>query len=301
MDQDRLLARWMAGEIDDAEFRRHVSPHDYAAYVKLRKAIELYAHSRTDIPGEVYQNIRTRISASRRRKKRKNIFKIAIPVAALLLVFLAIARLWTPSVFSAQTAYGKVRKLQLPDGSSVWLGARSKLVYNPRKWSAERSVFLSGTAYFEVKKGGRFSVITPNGKVSVLGTRFEVKSIDDYFKTVCFEGKVSVETLHRNFILQAGQSVQKYNRQVWRQTVDYKHPDLSVATTRFNRTPLAFVLKELENQYHIRFINRGVDTRMPFTGSVPHHDLKTALELVSKALSFKYKQIDKQRIIIKPE
>jgi len=297
MNKETLIARWIAGDISDADFKKQMSDKDYAAYVKLRKALQLYEHTQTDVPDDVYQNIKSRISKPKQTNRRTKYVKLAISVAAVLLLFISVNHFLSPSIFSVETAYGESQKVELPDGSEVWLGTHSKLSYNKEKWQKNRAVKLIGSAYFEVKKGQKFEVITPNGNVSVLGTKFQVKSIADLFKTVCFEGKVLVHTLKKDIVLKAGESVQKYDHQLLKQPVRYNQSDIQSKTTRFAQTPLAYVLKEFENQYNVKFKNQGVDTQILFTGSLPHNNLKLGLELVSKALSFKYK-LDKNKTII---
>ncbi len=300
MNKETLIARWMAGDISDADFKKYMSNEDFTAYVKLRKALQLYEHTQTEMPDKVYQNIKSKISKPKQTSKKINYVKLAISVAAVLLLFVSVNYFLSPSIFSVETAYGASQKVELPDGSVAWLGAHSKLSYNKKNWNKNKKINLIGSAYFEVKKGQKFEVITPNGNVSVLGTKFQVKSISDLFKTVCFEGKVLVHTLKKDIVLKAGESVQKYDHQMYKQPVRYKQPDIQAKTTRFAQTPLTYVLQELENHYNVKFKNEGVDTQILFTGSVPHHNLKLGLDLLSKALSFKYKIIDNQLIIIKP-
>ena len=300
MNKETIIARWIAGDISDADFKKQMSEEDFVAYVKLRKALQLHEHTQTEVPDIVYQNIKSSISKTKPTNKRINYFKLAISVAAVFLLFISVNYFLSPSIFSVETAYGESQKIELPDGSVVWLGAHSKLSYNKEKWQKNRAVNLNGSAYFEVNKGQKFEVITPNGNVTVLGTKFQVKSISDLFKTVCFEGKVLVHTLKKDIVLKAGESVQKYDHQLRKQPVRYNQPDIQSKTTRFAQTPLAYVLQEFENQYHVKFKNQGVDTQILFTGSLPHNNLKLGLELVSKALSFKYKLDKNKTIIIKP-
>ena len=72
---------------------------------------------------------------------------------------------------------GKVAKIVLPDGSRVWLNARSSLIY-PNKFltGQPRKVKLNGEAYFEVAhdKSRPFIVETEKVQTRVLGTSFNV-------------------------------------------------------------------------------------------------------------------------------
>ena len=77
---------------------------------------------------------------------------------------------------------GKVAKIVLPDGSRVWLNARSSLIY-PNKFltGQPRKVKLNGEAYFEVAhdKSRPFIVETEKVQTRVLGTSFNVRSYND--------------------------------------------------------------------------------------------------------------------------
>ena len=77
---------------------------------------------------------------------------------------------------------GKVAKIVLPDGSRVWLNARSSLIY-PNKFLAgqPRRVKLNGEAYFEVvhDKAHPFIVETAKMQTRVLGTSFNVRSYNN--------------------------------------------------------------------------------------------------------------------------
>ncbi len=96
--------------------------------------------------------------------------------------------------------------VELPDLSQVKLNAQSRLTFNKKSWNKKREVVLDGEAYFKVAKGSKFSVITKDGTVTVLGTQFNVKHRDNYFEVVCFEGSVGVEYKESSVTLKPGYS-----------------------------------------------------------------------------------------------
>jgi len=59
----------------------------------------------------------------------------------------------------------------------------------------ERIIHLEGEATFKVLKGNSFTVLTPFGKVEVLGTVFTVKAANGLLNVQCSEGKVRVSDL----------------------------------------------------------------------------------------------------------
>ncbi|RLJ77222.1 FecR family protein [Pedobacter alluvionis] len=95
------------------------------------------------------------------------------------------------------TPNGGEWKIQLPDGSTVWLNAASSVQYSLNIGTAkQRVVKLDGEAYFEVAKNAAhpFIVETDKQAVEVLGTHFNINSYKDekVTKTTLLEGSVRV-------------------------------------------------------------------------------------------------------------
>ncbi|WP_407426335.1 FecR family protein [Arcticibacter sp.] len=90
---------------------------------------------------------------------------------------------------------GRVRKLELSDGTQVWLNAGSILEY-PEKFNREKRVLtLEGEAFFQVSHDAKKPFIIHSGELNtvVLGTSFNVKTYDDSPAQVSVRsGKVSV-------------------------------------------------------------------------------------------------------------
>ena len=86
------------------------------------------------------------------------------------------------------TKNGSRTKIQLPDGTSVWLNSSSKLVYDNDHFGTNiREVSLIGEAYFDVVKNPAkpFVIHTAKMDIRVLGTAFNVK---------CYPGEKTTET-----------------------------------------------------------------------------------------------------------
>ncbi len=76
------------------------------------------------------------------------------------------------------TRYGSKSKIQLPDGTQVWLNADSKLTYSKDFGNQAREVSLAGEAFFDVQKDADhpFVIHTNSLDIKVLGTAFNVRS-----------------------------------------------------------------------------------------------------------------------------
>jgi len=105
------------------------------------------------------------------------------------------------------TRPGSKSKVELPDGTQVWLNADSKLTYGQNFSGNTREVTLTGEAYFDVahatsaETGQRvpFIIHTNSIDIKVLGTAFNVRSYpgEKTTETALIRGSVEV-TLHHS-------------------------------------------------------------------------------------------------------
>ncbi len=128
--------------------------------------------------------------------------------AVFLLFAVGIAYLFTPN--KVETAPNAARVIELPDETVITLSGGSVLTYPKLYGWSGRIITLNGEAFFEVTNTGEpFQVVTQNAQITVLGTKFNVRTETDY-KTIVYlkEGKVSFAPKNRQqkaVILEAGQ------------------------------------------------------------------------------------------------
>ena len=92
---------------------------------------------------------------------------------------------------------GEQKKINLPDGSQVYLNEETRVVF-AENWKAgtERKVRLTGEAYFDVKEKRyegstvKFVVATKDVNVEVVGTKFNVKEISPKTQVYLQSGKI---------------------------------------------------------------------------------------------------------------
>ncbi|HYF32805.1 MAG TPA: FecR family protein [Chitinophagaceae bacterium] len=106
----------------------------------------------------------------------------------------------TVELSEISTRNGSRSRINLPDGSVVWLNAGSKLVYDKTFGGEVREVTLTGEAYFDVVKNEQkpFIIHANNIDIKVLGTLFNVKSYPGENKTEASLIHGSIEVLIRN-------------------------------------------------------------------------------------------------------
>ncbi|MDR1601180.1 MAG: FecR family protein [Tannerella sp.] len=110
--------------------------------------------------------------------------------------------------------YGAKSMITLPDSSSIWMNAGSKLRYSSDFNQTGREVFIEGEAYFNVAKNAEkpFFVKTSAVTLKVLGTSFNIKAYpeENSVETTVESGSVQVlrnveGLLSDRLILTAGQ------------------------------------------------------------------------------------------------
>ena len=112
----------------------------------------------------------------------------------LILVAGTVVTNWksTPDITLANNSEA-VSLYSLPDGSRAFLKNGASLSYNNSFNTEDRCVSLTGEAYFEVKRDEQvpFVVTTPQARVKVLGTSFNVRS-GERTEVVLEKGKVAL-------------------------------------------------------------------------------------------------------------
>lgn len=197
------------------------------------------------------------------------------------------------------TKYGEILETQLPDGSTVILNSNSTLSYHTQQ---PRKVRLTGEAFFKVEKKPatreKFQVITPDLKVVVLGTAFNVNSRNDQTKIFLEEGKVNLEIENdekETVQMQAGDLItysKKHNQlKEKREKVSVlENTSWKEGTLIFNEKPLSKALYEIEDIYGIQFVYQSEKIKNEIiSGGVPTSNLKVTLQILQEVYGINMK------------
>lgn len=167
-------------------------------------------------------------------------------------------------------------KLELADGTLVWLNSDSELRYPVKFAGSQRDVWLKGEGYFEVSKNPEksFRVVVDDMIVKVLGTSFNINAYKDRgnILTTLVSGKVDIQDMSGKSLV-----VMSPNQQV-----DFRHGKISVQevdVTRFvswidgkfyfNDMTLENIMSQLQRWYDIEvfFVDEELKS-YPFTGVI---------------------------------
>lgn len=171
------------------------------------------------------------------------------------------------------TPRGGQYRLELSDGTRVWLNAASSLRYPVQFGAAGREVELTGEAYFEVAKNAArpFRVKANGSEVVVLGTHFNVNAYADEpaTRTTLLEGSVKVLAGGRSDLLVPGQQADIKSGSI---AVTNADTDKAIAWKegyfQFGGSSLQEVMRQLMRWYDIDVRYEGAINPRRFGGEI---------------------------------
>lgn len=295
MKENRLLAKWLNNDLSPDELAEFEASPDFEKYQKIKNYTDHLEVADLD-ENTMLSNI---LSKKKRAPKVVPLYKKwMFQAAAILVLALGIAFAFKYFVPQTQTAdFGERTTFSLPDNSEVVLNSGSEINYKKWNWDSNRRLELKGEAYFRVAKGRRFEVQTSLGKVSVLGTQFNVKARKNRFDVVCYEGRVKVNYASTQILLTHGQSVTFENRKQFNSVVNVVKPEWIDNQIAFYQENIKSLLDEVQRQYNITIELNAKDTTSLFTGKLPTKDLDVALQIISTTYHLEAKKVSKNKII----
>jgi transmembrane sensor len=231
------------------------------------------------------------------------------------------------------TRQGSRTRVQLPDGTHVWLNAGSKLTYDKEFNSSRREVTLTGEGYFDVVRNEKkpFIIHTEKMDVKVLGTRFNVKSYpnDKATEAALIHGSIEVSLKDRpleKIILKPNEKIVVANRDTFLSVsngprsqkanleplvaikhLTYQKEDSSIIETSWLDNKLVFedesfkdLALKMERWYGVSIIFKDEKTAaMRFTGAFESETIEDAMRALKitatvNANTFNYTLHDKK-------
>lgn len=201
---------------------------------------------------------------------------------------------------------GQISKVELPDGSLVWLNSGSEIIYSNFFASNNRNIKLIGEAYFHVTKNRELPLVVncDDLQVKVLGTQFNVAAYpnNNFVDVVLEKGSVElwnkkVESFH--FKLKPGE----------RAIFDKSEQELAIScvnTSKFTSwkegimniydQPLVNLVERLETRYNQEFVLDDEVKDFRYTFTIENESLDEIIKLMEKITPLK--AIQKQDTIL---
>lgn len=230
-------------------------------------------------------------------------------VAIVLLGLITVTAYWQgsrqiQSNFSdivVEAPLGSKTKLTLPDGSTVWLNAGSKMVYSQGFGVSDRRLAFQGEGYFEVEKNDEmpFLVQTHDVNVTVVGTKFNFRNYPEDEEAVVelLEGKVALENQLKEEAVRYLSPNEKMVLHKATGEMDITSAKVKEATLwtenilLFDEDLLPDIVRELERSYHVQIEIENEDLKQTrFYGQFNQleQNIYDVLDMLSETGKLKY-------------
>lgn len=300
MTNEEKIKKWLSGELSDSEKKEFESTDEFAKIDKLLKAVKAFKAPEYNISNE-QSRLSNKIFYEKDTISLYNRISPILKIAAIFIVVSIIGYFSYHSINSVSVDNNWIAdrtNVYLPDSSLVILNADSKIKFSEKKWKRERKVELEGEAFFKVKKGSQFNVHTQHGKVTVLGTEFDVKDRKNYYEVVCYSGLVQVTTGHYTVRLEPNSAFRTINGKEESYTISNKsEPGWLQGESSFTSVPFGVVIDELERQYKVTVEANNVDLDQLFTGGFSHENIEIALKSITIPVNLSY-EINGNKIVL---
>lgn len=209
--------------------------------------------------------------------------------------------------------YGMTQNIHLPDGTEVNLNANSTLRASRWiKWLPIREVWITGEAYFSVKKTKdkrAFVVHTPQLNVEVLGTKFNIRDRNESAKVVLQEGKVKVICTAENkgsALLEKTGDIAEItagsSKMITRQADPTLHTVWKDKQLKFEEAPLSIVLESIREYYGVKIISPdSALLERRFSGTLPNDNLEIILRSLNNIYASEFTPEIEETMAVKTE
>lgn len=208
-------------------------------------------------------------------------------------------------------ADSKIRKIELADGTKVWLNKGSVFEYPKTFTKDNRKVRLDGEAYFQVARQTgkhKFTVESKLMTVVVHGTIFNMRSYDKdtVAETSLIEGEVLVESANDDskIVLLPGQKaiVEKNNhKMVVKETNSLMDGIWRNNMVPFQNATIQDIAKVLEDLYHVKIeVRKDIDLEHTYSGMIEKKEkLEDVMKTLQNSIPIRYK-IESDKVLIEP-
>lgn len=199
--------------------------------------------------------------------------------------------LWAPA--------GSDYKIQLSDGTEVWLNSMTRLRFPFQFTGKTREVTIDGEAYIKVAQNASkpFIVHLPGGDVMVLGTSFNVNTYDR-LTVALVEGSVKVKVSGESALMKPGEQVVYNGRLVANKFEREEVLSWMQGLHMFNNASLEEIVKVLPRWYGVKVVLDNVSSAQSrFTGYIDRNKPISEFLVQIKATSDADYYYDEQQVL----
>lgn len=201
---------------------------------------------------------------------------------------------------------GQKTKIKLPDGSTVYLNADSKVRYG-QDFSNNRKIYLDGEGFFEVVKDSTYPFVVESHGVftEVVGTSFNISTFSkkNEVTVTVVSGRVMLGTdeVREGVFLDPGEEAKgsRDTEKFSKKKVDVSKKMLWVeGVLHFEDSPFDLVIETLSRWYGVTFELTGKVPDALSSGTFQRNEsLENVLQVLGPTLGFTF-EIDEKTVII---
>lgn len=180
----------------------------------------------------------------------------------------------------------------LADNTSVKLNRNSSLKYKKEELKGdERTVFLTGEAYFDVASSDKkFRVKTTYGDIVVHGTQFSLMASENIFYVELYEGSISYEKEDQKIDLLPNERLILSHDRFLKE--EFAKPVSWTEGISCNNTPLSYVLNQLQLTYGVNYeIDKKLQSEK-YTLNLPIDDIEMCIKILRNVSGQNFALID---------
>ena len=272
----------------------------------IKEGTEYVSHA-----DKLWQRMNIRINGVKKDlNKKEKVIRVSlnklrlISVAASIILTICFSFSWylikqssnTNNIAQFYTTINGKSKVVLPDGSEVWLNSNSSLEYKTNFWNRERSVFLTGEAYFDVAKDDSRPFIVKNQgfRVKVYGTTFNVKAFENNnsMEVSLLSGSIDVSSANDVRMMVPGETAvcMKNTGKISVEKTDVNFIAVwAKDSIRFERKSIKELVKYLSRWYGVKFVlDSSISENQAYTFTVKNEPLEEILRLMAHIHLIKY-------------
>jgi ferric-dicitrate binding protein FerR (iron transport regulator) len=304
----KLFGRFYFGAVSEKERNKVLESKEFNDI--LHKNWEQAGNENHDVffnKNGVYQIVDWK--TSKNGEKRKSLFAKTFFKYAAVLVFGVLLGSALPYFFFIQpnikgqneivemnNPLGNISNLILPDGTNVALNAKSSIKYPKKFGQKNRTVELTGEAFFDVVHNPDKPFIVKTGEVDVeaIGTRFNVSAYpnDKNIEAILIEGIIGVSYFNpsikqrQNFILSPNYKA-TFSKEEKHLTLGEADGDLETSwrmgVLRVDNEPFESLIRKLERKYDTQLeLSDNLLGKYRFTLTIGNESLEETLKILKR-------------------
>lgn len=307
-DQNFRLVKWLSEDEN-----KKIFDELHEVWENVQSSVSGY------VPDKNYywEKLSAQMNVTKKKTSRKiipitSIYRYSAVACVILAVFITASFLITKSFHDSRittqtySTLGGKSKITLPDGTVVWLNSNTTLSYETDFRETDRSVKITGEAYFDVTKDKKrpFIVKTDGVEIIVHGTKFDVEALpnnENIFVSLV-NGAVSLKTATENRALYPGEiatfSKKRNQLSIRKGNVEFVK---SWANDKiiFKNKSLEEICRFLSRWYGVNIkIDPALSQKQYYTFTLQNEPLEEVLRIMARINAIEYRFDENNRVNI---